>query len=443
MFCWPFTKNKKNEQTQIQNNELRPLKVVVVGSDSNSALPAKETIFNILKQYILFSVVLEKEQTLENFLNLNNKNFFDFWDSGLKILKQHQADVLIRIYQEKNSIRLNFQTDQMYQTNEPPFFSLLESLYLPISYFTQNNLPPQISNLIAATLIALNLKKDFSYQAPLEKLINILSKNKIPEGIEQNFIPHLLVFLSLNYISAKSDHFGKKDVKLILNLTSFAYKNLKNEYDSLAEGALLTTLGQTYQCAALNPKADSFSLIERAIESYKKALKHFSRYIFPYDYGRLSLVLSALYFQFFQLSEDSQTLRDSVFYLREAEKIFTSAGFPELWAKIEHNLGTYLSLLSARSNNIEIAQLAIQNFKNEQYIFTKQTNPEKWADIEIQIANIYYYLGKKISNKRFLETAINHYSYAYEIFDLLKQNKRTIEIETYIQKADEEIMRLN
>lgn len=443
MFFFAFKKNKKQPEPQPQRQELRPLKIVVVGDDSNSVLHVKETISNILKQYGLFSVALEEEQALENFLNLNNKNFFDFWDSGLKILKQYQADALIRIYQEKNNIRINFQTDQMYQTSEPPFFSLLQSLYLPVSYFNQNSLPSQISNLMAATLIALNLKKDFAYQSVLEKLINILSKNKIPDGIERNFVPHLLIFLSLNYISAKADHFGKKDVKLILNLATFAYKNLTNEYDSLAEGALLTTLGQTYQCASANPKADSIPLIQRAIESYKKALKHFNRYIFPYDYGRLSLVLSALYFQYFQLSEDSQTLRDAVFYLREAEKIFTPAGFPHLWAKIEHNLGCYLSLLSARSNNTDIANLAIQNFKNEQRIFTKQDNPEKWADIEIQIANIYYYLGKKISNKRTLETAIDHYSYAFQIFDLLKQNERILEIETYIQKADEEIMRLN
>ncbi len=440
---WPFKKHQTPTSLQDTPPSLSPLKVVIVGSDLALTLPVKEIISNALKKIPLFLVSTQDEQIFEDFLNLNNQNFFDFWDSGTKTLKQYQADVLIYLYQEKNNIRLNFQTEKMYQTSTPPFFSLLQGLYLPTAYFTQPEIPSQIINLIAATLIALNLEKDERYHAPLEQIVKILSKNKIPEGIDKKFISEMLNLLALNYISTKASHFEKQDFKLILNLITFAYKNLNSTYDSLCEGFLLTTLGEAYQCALTGKKADSYQLIQRAIESYKKALKHFSRYIFPYDYGRLCLSLSDLYFKFFQLSADNQTLRDTVFYLREAEKIFTPSVFPDLWAKIQHLLASDLSILSSHSNSVEIANLAIQKFQNEQHIFQKQTHPQQWANIEIQIANIYYYLGKNNSSKSLLEKSINHYSYAFEVYDLIHQNDKTLEIETYIQKADEEIMRLN
>ena len=438
----PFTSRKINKQDQPPQTEPQAIRVVITGVDQNETIPFKKVIAENLKAFDLFSVAFENEQETENFLNLDNKNFFDFLDSGLKILSTHQADILIRIYHQKNNIRLNFQTANIYERNDVPFFSLLNSLYLPLSCFKQEKLPQAISTLIASTLVALNIEKDKRFEALISHLVDILSKNKIPQEIEAEFVPHILNFLALNYLCARPNGLEKQDVQSLLNLLDFAFKHVLKNDDVLLKGHLLTTLGQMYQASIGGKKADAYILLQRAIESYKRAQKHFNRYVFPYDYGRLSLVLAKLYFQFFKLSDDGQTLRDAVFHLREAEKIFTFAAFPEKWAQIQKDLGIYLLLLSSRSNNEEIAELAVQSFKNVETVFEKQKYPEKFADMQIQIGNLYYYLGKNISNKEYLEKAADYYTEAFDVFAKLQKKDRLTEIESYLEKVDQEIMRL-
>lgn len=437
-----FRLHKKDKQQQVLETEPQQIRVVITGVDENETIPFKKVIADNLKEFDLFSIDFEKEQAIENFLNLDNKNFFDFLDSGLKILSTHQADILIRIYHQKNNIRLNFQTADIYEHDKLPFFSLLNSLYLPLSCFKQEKLPQALSTLIASTLISLNIEKDKRFETLISHLVDILSKNKIPQEIEAENIAHILNFLALNYLSARPNGLEKKDVQSLLNLLDFAFHHILPNDDILLKGHLLTTLGQMYQASLSGQNADVYTLIQRAIESYKRAQKHFNRYVFPYDYGRLSLVLAKLYFQFFKLSDDGQTLRDAVFHLREAEKIFTFAAFPEKWAQIQQDLGTYLSLLSSRSNNPEIAQLAVQSFKNVETVFEKRTRPEKFADTHIQIGDLYYYLGKNISNKNYLEKAADYYTEAFDVFAQLQNKDKLNEIEKYLEKVDQEIMRL-
>ena len=437
-----FLKQTKKDQTATQQNPVQKLRVVITGSDENATLPFQIVAKETLSQFPWFEIQTQSEQTFENFLDLNNKNFFDFLDSGLKILKKYQADILIRLYQKGNNVRLNFQTPDMYLTDKPPFLSLLSGLYLPISYFRHPPLPAEISTLIAGTLLSLNLKKDEQYKLFLQNLVDILSKNRPPQGIEPQYMPHILNLLAFNYIAANSSKLEKQHVKLAMNLIDVAYHKQNKNDSSLTEGTLLLTLGQMYQCALSGKNADSYILLERAIESYKKAQKHFNRYVFPYDYGHLSVILSELYFQFFKLSNDSQALRDAVFHLREAEKIFTKTQFSILWAKIKHNLGIYLSLLSARSDNEEIAERAVESFKDEQQIYSLQTAPEKWAEIEIEIAHICYHLGRKLFKTEHIENAVKHYSNAFDVYAKLQKTEKLKQIELYVQKADEEIMRL-
>ena len=135
-----------------------------------ATLPFQNVVKETLSSFPWFDIQTQSEQTFENFLDLNNKNFFDFLDSGLKILKKYQADILIRLYQKGNTVRLNFQTPDMYLTDKPPFLSLLSGLYLPILYFRLPPLPVEISTLIAGTLLALNLKKDEQYKLFLQNL---------------------------------------------------------------------------------------------------------------------------------------------------------------------------------------------------------------------------------------------------------------------------------
>lgn len=438
---WSFLKSQKEKD--VPPKPLMPLRVVIMGRDENAPVDFKKVLGESFKSMPFLSVVFEDDFALEDLLNPDYKNFFDFFDGGIKALKKHNADVLLRFYSNGTQIRFNFLTPDMYLKKEPPFFSSLFGLYLPVSYFQAENLPQQISCLIGCTFIALGLKKDVRYLQTLKALIKVLSKTKMPQGIEKRFMPHILSFLAFNYLVLRADTFDKKDMFLISNLITSAQKSKDGAYDAVLEGTLLTLSGQMYALAANAKNADSYTFLERAAQNTRKALKYFNKYVFPYDYGHLSLILSKFYFSFFKFSENRQSLRDAVFYMREAEKIFTFATFPYLWADIEGDLGNYLTHLSVNAHSKEIAEVAVQNYKNRQKVFSKESSPLLWAETEKSIADVYYYLGKDLQNQAYFEKASNHYLDALDIFEDLKETEYVEMLENALEKTQEKILRLN
>lgn len=440
MFHFPF---KLKKQKAPEEKPISPIRVVIMGRDDNATVSLKHILAQSFESMPFLSVVFEDDFTIEDFLNPDNKNFFDFFDTGIKALKKNHADVLLRFYQNGAQIRFNFLTQNMYSVSTPPFFSSLFAIYLPVSYFQNQNLPTQISCLISATFIALSLQKDARHAQTLKGLMDILSKNKMPQGIEKRFMPHILSLLAFNYLALHTNSFHKKDMLLISNLINSANKIQEKPYDSLIEGELLTLSGQMYACAADAKNADSYTFFEHAIEKTKKALKYFSKYIFPYDYARLCIVLSKFYFSFFKLSENRQSLRDAVFYMREAEKIFTRASVPNLWADIQGDLGAYLAHLSFYSKNKEIAELAVESYRNKQSFYQQETHPLFWAQTEKNIADIYYYLGKDLENTAYLEKATDTYLNALDVFEELGDTTHIQMIENALKKADDKFLSSN
>lgn len=439
-----FLKFFKSENKKKANPEpLLNIRVVIMGKDDHSAVGIKQVLSQSFSNMPFLSITFEDDPALEDFLNPSHKNFFDFFDSGIKALQKHQADILLRFYQDGTNIRFNFLTSDMYFISIAPFYSSMFGLYLPATYFQNRCLPEQISNLIGASFVALCLKKHTECVLKLKELLNVLSKNKMPQGIQKQFMPHVLSLLAFNYLALHANSFRKKDMQLILNLITAAKNTDTNGFDAVLNGALLTILGQMYACAANSQNADSFMFLKRAVEHTKKALKCFNKYVFPYDYGRLTLVLAKLYFALFKLSDNRQNMRDAVFYAREAEKIFTFSNFPVLWADIQGDLGDYLVQLSFFAKNKEIAEIAIQNYKNKQKFYQKQTHPLLWAKTQKSIADVYYYLGNTLQNAAYLEKASDSYVEAFEVFEQLDDTPSLQQIENTLEKTQENFLRLN
>lgn len=436
-----FHWHKKNNLETSAPATLRPLRIVISGRDDTTTIGFKKVIADSFEKLPFFVVSTETDSTFINFLTDDNKNFFDFFDNGNKILQKHHAQILLNFESHHNNLVINFLTPDMYLISTPPFFSTLYKICLPISYFQNAVLPNAVFNLLVATCLALCSKHDSKYNKLHARFVKILSKNKKPEDIDKPYIPNILFFLAFNFLASKAPYLEKQDVKLILNLVHTAYKTDGN--NTLLNGGLFCLLGQTYQCGANSKKADAELLIQRAINSYKKALKNFNRYVFPYDYGRLSLVLAKLHFSIFKLSDERQFLRDAVSYLREAEKIFTFQSFPHLWADIQGDLGYWLTSLGMLSHNKEIIEIAVQNYKNRQRAYTSDTYPELWAYTEKNIGDTYYYFGKDTDNVSYLQKASNHYLNALDVFEKLKDTNSVRLIENLLDKTDEKILHLN
>ena len=234
-----------------------------------------------------------------------------------------------------------------------------------------------------------------------------------------------------------------QDVKIISDLLATARKYQPVTKDVLLAGNIYANLGQVYQAAAENLAHHKYIFYKNAADCYRYAQKCFNRHSYPYDFGMLSYRLSKVYYGYWKQSSDVQALRDAVFHLREAEKIFTSVSMPYFWAAIQGNLGLYLSLLGLFSGNDEISMLAVDNYKNRQKIYTKEQWPLEWARAEESIGNIFYNSGKKHDDEEYLEEAIKYYAEAADIYENGRLSAELKQMQICMAKADEYIMQLN
>ncbi|MFI3242220.1 MAG: hypothetical protein R3Y43_06605 [Alphaproteobacteria bacterium] len=359
-----------------------------------------------------------KEPLNKEFLNLDAKYLFDFIDNGLDILYKTKADVLIWGIRENNTIRLHFQTEEMFSAQSKNFISILDCLYIPASDI---GFSTSIINLVYGSILA-----TYNPQKPelkiikkywLKKIISSLSKDTSAKDLPQKCTPYIMNFLGLIYLTYTSYDLNEKDYKITTSLFENAldYKDLMTT--TLHLGRIYIHLAELNDITATSNKAKPLKFLSKAIENYRQAQKYENKYNFPYDYGYICYRLSALLFLAFKEKNDIQSLRDSVFQLREAERIFTYALFPDFWSEIQSELGYKLSLLGKLSGSEEILELAIGSYRNQQKIITERVDAINWAKIQEKIGQIYYTLGKSSTSNAFLEMSLECFHDALYIFE--------------------------
>ena len=224
-------------------------------------------------------------------------------------------------------------------------------------------------------------------------------------------------FLGIIYLSYCYDNHQEKDFKIVENLFQTALKHQDLIKNTIHLGCIYNHLGQLYDTATQYMLKRPSIYYRDAINYYRQAQKHLGKYNYAYDYGYISYKLSNLFFNYWKQKNDIQALRDAVFQLREAEKIYTYALFPDFWADIQNRLGYLLSLLGNYTKSEEICELAIASYKNSQKVISEKRDPLAWAKIQENIGEIYYRLGKESSDKDLLEESLEYFHDALYIFE--------------------------
>ena len=438
-----LTKKLQTEETLSEEEALNiNIKVVVVEFAENVENASGEILAALLRTQNFFSVSYFNEPFNKSFLNLEGRTFFDFIDRGQTLLDKTGADVLIWGYRENNSIRLNFQTSSQYEKNNSSFVSLLDSLFLPTSLFENPNaFPKSVLNLILGAIVSsLNTPtKQLRIQQKylLKKIIHELSHDNSAKNMPLEFLPYIMNFLSLIYLTYCQDTDNEKDFKIVENLLDTAIQHQDLIKNPVHLGCIYNRIGQMHTSAINNPKHNPAKHYKGAISSFQRAQKNIGKYVFPYDYGFISFKLSDLLYDYWRQKEDLQALRDSVFNLREAEKIFTYALFPEFWSDIEGLLGHRLSVLGSLTNNNSISEMAITAYKNQQKIITEKRDPFLWAQIQENIGNVYFLLGRKTDDRDLLEESLEYFHDALYIFENMELPDYTKRITSSIAKASD------
>lgn len=381
-----------------------------------------ETLTNLLKTCEGLSVHYFNHPFDKGFLSLESRTLFDLIDKGQNILDKSGADILIWGRRENDKIRLNFQTPFQYETCGDGFSSLLDSLYLPAQLFEQGVIFPQslLKLIYGAIISSLNMTdkiRQIQKKYLLKKIIAALSTDNSAKTLSVNYIPYVMNSLGLIYLTYCGQQPQEKDIKIVKNLLETALAHTDQIQNPLHLGNIHYHLGQMYSLAASFIAKKPTNSYRQAITHYRLAQKYLGKYTYPYDYGLISYKLSDLFYDYWRQKEDLQALRDAVFNLREAEKIFTYALFPDFWAQLQGRLGYLLTLLSNAAISNEIAELAIAAYKNQQKIFTEKRDPLLWAQIQEKIGDIYLKQGKKEARKEDLEEALEYYHDALYIFE--------------------------
>ena len=397
-------------------------KVVVIEFSENVENSSGEILAAQLHSKKYFSVNYFNEPFNKTFLNLEGRTFFDFIDKGQAILDTTKADIFVWGQREDDKIRLNFQTPSQYERHNRSFLSLLDSLYLPAGIFNgENPFPSSILSLITGAIISsLNpttKPSEIRQRYLLKKIIHELSIDNSAKNMGLEYMPYIMNFLALIYLSYCRHNDNEKEFKIVNNLLETAIKHQDLIKKPVHLGCIYNHFGQLHDTAISILTHNPARHFKGAISNYQRAQKYLGKYVYPYDYGLISYRLSAILYDYWRQKEDLQALRDSVFNLREAEKIFTYALFPEFWADIEGDLGHRLNILSTLTNNNAIADLAISAYKNRQKIITEKRDPLEWAQIQENIGNIYYRLGRDNDDKELLEDSLEYFHDALYIFE--------------------------
>lgn len=419
-------------------------KVAVIEFSDNVESRSGENISQLLDRKEGLSVSYFDEPFSKTFLNLETRTLFDLIDKGQAILDKTGADVLVWGYREGEKIRINFQNSRQYEKGASSFISLLDSLYIPASAAgSLDGFPEAIANLIyGAVVSAINPEdKETKIQKKylLKKIIDRLSKDNSAKSLSIEYMPYIMNILGIIYLSYAYDRSDDKDYKIVKNLFETAIRHQDLIKNPIHLGCIYNHLGELYDCAGEYSAKRPDSHFKNAINYYRQAQKYLSKYNYPYDYGYISYKLSHLFFSYWRQKEDIQALRDAVFQLREAEKIYTYALFPEFWAEIQGELAHMLSLLGAFGKSEDISELAIACYKNRQKVITERRDPLAWAKIQESIGEIYYRLGKNNADKALLEESLEYFHDALYIFENMDLKEASKKVTIDIAKASQNL----
>ncbi|MBR1948290.1 MAG: hypothetical protein IKA30_00695, partial [Alphaproteobacteria bacterium] len=414
----------------------------VVEFAENVESSASEIFAALLRTQSYFDISYFNEPFPKTFLNLEGRTFFDFIDKGQAILEKTKADVLVWGCRENDKIRLNFQTASQYEKDNTSFVSLLDSLYLPAELFDGDKaFPKPILNLVSGAIIsclnASDKKTAVQQKYLLKKIIKSLSADNSAKNMGLEYLPYIMNFLAIIYLTYCKNNNDEKEFKIVNNLLDTAISHQDLIKNPLHLGCIYNHYGQLHLSAIKNDIKNPIKHYKGAISYFQRAQKHLGKYVYPYDYGFISFALSNLLYDYWRQKDDLQALRDSVFNLRESEKIFTYALFPEFWADIEGVLGQRLSVLSSVAKNNAIAELSINAFKNQQKVITEKRDPFTWAKIQENIGNIYYRLGRETEDKELLEESLEYFHDALYIFENMDIDDNTKRIMSSISKTSD------
>ena len=401
---------KNNPEKVIQEERVVRMRVVVTSFAGSSKYHAGKSLMEILKKDKSLDVIYYNDSPSAEQQKMNSRNVSGLRDFSVNVFKKTEADVIIFMHQENDLVCLNFLAYGEYDELNVKYWSLLDCLYLPAYFFeSAETLQDVGENLIKGALLLSaksRSKEDEVWQKnELKEIVKFFENDNSTGKISVACMPYILSLISSIYFACAQDKADKTTLDTVKYMMEKALQSKDNLFAKIHIAPMYVHLGNLFYFAAQNMNVDTLVCYNKATQAYRLAKNYLTKEEYPYDYAQLSYVCAGAYFSQWRYTDNLDSLRDAVGALHDAEKIYTEKLFPASWAKIQHELGWYLSLLGSYGNSPEILNLSIKNYKNAQKIFYAEKFPFIWLSIQADIGRVYYAMGKQYQDLDALKSA--------------------------------------
>lgn len=151
-------------------------------------------------------------------------------------------------------------------------------------------------------------------------------------------------------------------------------------------GRLHLSLGSAL--AALGERESGSDGLERAVASYRAALREYTRERVPLSWAMAQNGLGAALAVLGERESDRVRLEEAIAALRAALGEYTRGHVPLLWAMVQHNLGATLALLGEREGDTALLEESVAAYRAALEERTRARVPLDWAATQNNLGHV-------------------------------------------------------
>jgi hypothetical protein len=155
------------------------------------------------------------------------------------------------------------------------------------------------------------------------------------------------------------------------------------------------------------PPSQSGPWFEKALGSYRAAVKRVARTDPAWETGLLHRHIAAVLMAQAERTKDSTALlQEAVTEWRLAAESVTRAVMPQEWAAMQTRLGKALYRLDLKTGDSDLLREALQALQAALQVYSRTETPLKWADIMHDIAQVLEVYGDQLKNVGVLRRSV-------------------------------------
>ncbi|MBL8630736.1 MAG: cyclic nucleotide-binding domain-containing protein [Rhodospirillaceae bacterium] len=357
---------------------------------------------------------------------------------GRAWLSERNADLLIWGQMEPTgrNAELHFVTVASSPGERPGRFTALNSLYLPIDFYSE------WQPLIRACVLAAIDPRSFAQGRILRSALPAVAQGGRALGLDPSAAmePHERAAILFCYGNAAALCAQLEGDRAWYQTAADAWRMAIELYGNV-EGAVV---GQLYQQLGLvlqiiAERTNDLDTLENAADSYRRALVHISRRKQPADWGLMKYRLGTVLYKIDMAAGDDNALREAIHACQSARQVFNRYTHPIRWSEISNTLAQILQVYGDNARSVPVLEYAVKCCAAALQVRTPDTAPLQWAAIQNTLGSALFLLAKHTGEWEYMRQSSDAFRYALMIYKDHGAGRMAIVTERNLHRAEKQI----